>query len=50
VFIVRVCDKDAYKGIIRLLETNLQVTDTYFAQDSKMVILACSPRGEVILD
>jgi len=50
VFIVRVCDKYAYKGIIRLLETNLQVTDTYFAQDSKMVILACSPRGEVILD
>ncbi len=50
VFIVRVCDKDTYKGIIRLLETNLQVTDTYFAQDSKMVILACSPRGEVILD
>ncbi len=44
VFLVRICDRDRFRKIIDLLETELQVIETYEVNDSKMSLFVCSPR------
>ena len=43
VFIVRLCNRDKYKGIIDLIEENLRIVERYAPQDSTATILVCSP-------
>jgi SAM-dependent methyltransferase len=43
VFIVRLCNRDKYKGIISLLEGSLRIIEKYASQDSTTTILVCSP-------
>jgi SAM-dependent methyltransferase len=43
VFIVRLCNRYKYKGIIRLLEANLRIVEKYAPKNSTTSILVCSP-------
>ncbi len=44
VFIVRLCDREKYKGLVSLLEENLKVIEKYAPQNSSLTILVCSPQ------
>jgi len=43
VFIVRLCHREKYKGIVSLLEANLRIIEKYTPEDSTLVIIVCSP-------
>jgi SAM-dependent methyltransferase len=44
VFIVRLCNRNKYKGIVKLLETKFQIVEKYAPDDSITTIIVCSPR------
>jgi SAM-dependent methyltransferase len=44
-FIVRICDRERFKGIIQLIESNFRLEETFTPQDSSMTILVFRPCG-----
>lgn len=42
VFIVRLCDTNRYKGIIRIVESNFRMIEKYTPRNSSAVVLVCS--------
>jgi SAM-dependent methyltransferase len=48
VFILRLCNRYKYSAIIDLLERNLRIQEKFTPEDSKTVIVVCSPRNPKI--
>jgi SAM-dependent methyltransferase len=44
VFIIRLCDRSRYKGIIGILEAHFQIVERYSSDKSTMIIFICAPR------